>query len=137
MPQGHAENPPTMSPVDPQTMADLTSEFFLQAAEDERLGSRLSLAQTTVQIHFNDDVGVTLWLERKPIEAEPRIVGNAEVEIWGSADKFLEFALGSKHLAMAIMRGEVEYTGPVRKFLRIMPMLRSFDHTSWKRARPE
>ncbi|MBA2348989.1 MAG: SCP2 sterol-binding domain-containing protein [Solirubrobacterales bacterium] len=118
-------------------MAELTSEFFLQAATDERLGSRLALAQTTVHIHFNDDIGVTLRLDKTPIEAEPQIIGTAEVEIWGSADRFLTFALGQTHMSMAIMRGEIEYQGPVRKFLRIMPMLRSFDGSVWKRARPD
>lgn len=126
----------TMTPTDAQTMADQTAEFFLQAAHDERLGDRLSLANTTVHIHFTDTVGVTLRLDTTPIQAEPRIVGTAEVELWGSADKFLSYARGEKHLAMAIMHGDVEWAGPVRKFLRIMPILRSFDFSVWSRATP-
>lgn len=135
MPPGQSETT-TMTPVDPQKMADITAQFFLQAAADERLGSRLALAKTSVHIHFTDDVGVTLLLERSPIEAHPSIVGTAEVELWGSADKFLDFAVGKKHMAMAIMHGDLEYQGPVRKFLRIVPMLRSFDASVWKQARP-
>ncbi|WP_354700595.1 hypothetical protein DSM112329_00876 [Paraconexibacter sp. AEG42_29] len=123
-----------MPPSDPQRVAEQTAEFFLQAAHDERLGDRLSLANTTVHIYFTDTVGVTLRLDSTPIQAEPRIVGNAEIELWGSADKFVSYARGERHLAMAIMHGEVEWTGPVRKFLRIMPILRSFDFTVWSHA---
>lgn len=136
MTEAHRESTATMTPVDPQTMADQTAEFFLQAAHDERLGDRLTLANTTVHIHYTDTVGVTLRLDVQPIEAEPRIIGTAEVELWGSADKFLAYARGEKHLAMAIMHGEVEWTGPVRKFLRIMPILRSFDFSMWSRSTP-
>jgi hypothetical protein len=122
---------PTLAPVDPQHMADQTARFFLQAAHDEHLGDRLSLANTTVHIHFTDTVGVTLRLDSSPIQAEPRIVGEAEIKLWGSADKFLTYARGERHLAMAIMYGEVEWEGPVRKFLRIVPILRSFDFGVW------
>lgn len=122
----------TMTPIDPQSMADKTVEFFLQAAHDEHLGDRLALANTSVHIHFTDDVGLTLRLDSQPISAEPRIVGQAEVELWGSADKFLSYIRGERHLAMAIMHGDIEFAGPVRKFLRIMPILRSFDFTMFK-----
>lgn len=121
----------TMTPIDPQNMADKTVEFFLQAAHDEHLGDRLALANTSVHIHFTDDVGLTLRLDSQPISAEPRIVGQAEVELWGSADKFLSYIRGERHLAMAIMHGDIEFAGPVRKFLRIMPILRSFDFSMW------
>ncbi len=124
----------TMTPIDPQRMADQSAAFFLQAAHDEKLGDRLSLANTTVHIHFTDTVGVTLGLTTTPITAEPRIVGEAEIELWGSADKFLGYARGERHLAMALMHGEVEWSGPVRKFLRIMPILRSFDFSMWSRS---
>lgn len=130
MATGHPAEPHTM--IDAQHMADLTADFFLQASHDEHLGDRLSLADTTVHIHFTDTVGVTLRLDRQPVEAEPRIEGQAEVELWGTPDNFVRYARGEKHLAMGIMRGEVEYAGPVRKFLRIMPILRSFDGSLWK-----
>lgn len=136
MTDAHMETTSTMTPIDPQLMAEQTAQFFLQAAHDEHLGDRLSLADTTVHIHFTDTVGVTLRLDTTPITAEPRIVGEAEVELWGSADKFVSYARGERHLAMAIMYGEVQWAGPVRKFLRIMPILRSFDFSVWTRADP-
>lgn len=127
---------PARTPIDPQKMAEQTADFFLQAAHDEHLGERLSLAATVVHIHYTDDVGVTLWFDRTPIEAEPKIVGTAEVQLWGSADKFWGYVRGERHLAMAIADGEVEFEGPVRKFLRIMPILRSFDFSMWDEQGP-
>lgn len=132
MTAANSEATSTMTPIDPQRMADQMVEFFLQAAHDEHLGDRLSLANTSVHIHFTDDIGLTLRLDSQPITAEPRVVGQAEVELWGSADKFLTFIRGERHLAMAIMHGDIEFAGPVRKFLRIMPILRSFDFSMWK-----
>jgi hypothetical protein len=123
-------------PIDPRLMAELTAAFFLQAADDAQLGSRLALARTTVHIHYTDEVGVTLRLDRTPIEAEPRVVGDVEIEIWGSPESFLDFTFGRRHLAMAVLRGEVEYLGPIRKFLRIVPILRSLDFRIWDELRP-
>lgn len=125
---------PQPTSVSPQVMAELTARFFLQARDHETLGDRIARADTSVHIHFTDTDGVTLRLDRTPIEAEPRIVGHAEVELWGSAEKFLSYARGERHLAMAIMHGEVEWSGPVRKFLRIMPILRAFDGSVWRGA---
>jgi hypothetical protein len=122
-------------PIDPQRMADLTAAFFLQGSQDPRLGERLALGHTTVHIHYADDAGVTLWLDRAPIEATPHIEGTAEIELWGSPELFMSFTLRKKHMAMSIMRGELEYDGPVRKFLRIAPILRSFDFAVWDELR--
>lgn len=124
----------TAPKADPQRVAEQACEFFMQAAHDERLGDRLALAATTVHIYLTDTVGFTLKLDQTPISAEPRIVGNAEVEMWMSADKLVAFFRGERHLAMAIMHGDVEWTGPVRKFLRIIPILRSFDFSVWSNA---
>jgi hypothetical protein len=122
----------TMTQIDPQEMAQRTADFFMQAAHDQRLGERLALAGTTVHIHYTDDVGVTLNLDKSPISAEPRIIGNAEVELWGSPELFVAFVRREKQMAMAINNGELEYRGPVRKFLRIVPILRSFDFGVWR-----
>ncbi len=113
--------------IDPAEMVTRSAKFFGQAATDPRLGERMGLAQTTVHIHFDDSHGITLLLDRQPIGVEDRIVGSAEVELWGSADVWMEFVRREKQLAMAIVDGEVTYRGPVRKFLRVVPILRSFD----------
>lgn len=117
--------------IDDQQMADATAAFFGQATGDGLLSERLQTADTVAQLHFSDQAGVTLWLDRDPPAAEAQIVGQAEVQLWGSAERFLAVARGRDQLAMAIMRGEIEYTGPVRKLLRVMPILRSFDTSVW------
>lgn len=122
----------TMTTIDPQEMARRTAEFFGQASHDPRIGERMALAQTTVHIHYTDDVGVTLNLEKHPISAEPRIIGTAEVELWGTPELFVQFIRREKQMAMAINDGELEYRGPVRKFLRIVPILRALDFDMWR-----
>lgn len=127
-----------MTPIDPQRMADITARFFNTAAHDARLGERLALAETTVHIHYSEHAGVTIDLTRAPISAEPDIVGTAEVELYGTPELFYEIVTRQKQMAMAITRGELAYEGPVRKFLRIVPILRSLDFSMWSEldARP-
>ncbi|WP_372788629.1 SCP2 sterol-binding domain-containing protein [Paraconexibacter sp.] len=118
-------------------MAELTAEFFNGGAHDPLLGERLALAQTTVHIHFSDEAGVTLDLTKAPINAEPRIIGTAEVELFGTPELFVEMVNRQKQMAMAITRGELAYEGPVRKFLRIVPIMRSLDFSMWAELRPD
>jgi hypothetical protein len=125
-----------MTPIDPQRMADITARFFLQAADDPALASRLSLANTTVHVHYTDEVGTTVMLDSDPIRAEAQIVGTAEVELWGDPELFMAFVQREKHMAMAIADGELRYAGPVRKFLRIVPILRALDFDVWSDVRP-
>jgi hypothetical protein len=40
-----------------------------------------------------------------------------------------------KTLAMAIAHGEISYEGPVRKFLRVMPIMRRLNFDSWTGVR--
>jgi hypothetical protein len=95
------------------------------AAHDERLSSVLSRAKTTVRIELADDpeLSATLLLDRDPIEVvhtdEP-----AEVEISIVSVDLARLYSPDFHLAMAISRGRVGYTGPVRKFLQVTPVIR-------------
>lgn len=134
MPAGEMTS--TMTPIDPQRMAVLTAQFFNGGAHDPRLGERLALAQTTVHIHYSDDAGVTLDLTKAPIHAEPQIVGTAEVELYGTPELFIDMVDRKTQMAMAITRGELAYEGPVRKFLRIVPIMRSLDFSMWEELRP-
>jgi hypothetical protein len=128
-----------MVKVNPAEMAALTVEFFNRAAEEPELSERMSFAQTTVQIHFVDgeaDAACTVWLDRTPISAESGLVGEAEIEMFGPAEAWMNMISGSEQLAMTIARGEVTYTGPVRKFLRVVPILRTFDFEMWRHEEP-
>lgn len=111
--------------IDGSQMADLIAAFFMQAARDTTLGQRLAAAGCSVHLHVGGHAGVTLNLERTPISAEPHIVGTADVEIWGSPELFLQFVRRERHIAMAICDGDLTFRGPVRQFLRIVPILRA------------
>jgi hypothetical protein len=116
-------------------MASLTAEFFARAGLESELSERMSFAHTTVHIHFIDgdeEAGCTVWLDRTPISAEVGFIGDVEVELFGSCKAFTDMITGKEAMAMLIARGEVTYTGPVRKFLRVVPILRTFDFAMWR-----
>jgi hypothetical protein len=95
------------------------------AARDERLSRVLARGGTTVRIELADDpeLSTMLLLDRDPIEVidsdEP-----AEVEISIVSVDLARLYSPDFHLAMAIARGRVGYSGPVRKFLRVTPVVR-------------
>lgn len=111
-------------------LPELMVEFFNRAAEDAELSERMSFANTVVHMHFTDLVGenaCTVSLDRDPISAELGAVGSGEVELFGTAQVYQDLFLGSDQLPIAILNGKISYTGPVRKFLRVVPILQSFD----------
>jgi hypothetical protein len=95
------------------------------AAQNERLSRVLARANTSVRIELADEpeLSTTLLLDRNPIEIvqtnEP-----AEVEISIVSVDLARLYSPDFHLAMAIARGRVGYSGPVRKFLRVTPVVR-------------
>jgi hypothetical protein len=99
---------------------------FETAREDDRIGRRLAQAQTTVQVDLADepDLCVTLLLDRSPIEI---LNGEhaSEVEMTLSSVDLDRMWSRDFHLPMAIARGRVGVRGPVRKFLRVMPIVRT------------
>ena len=114
-----------MTVASPKAMASLTAEFFARAGLESELSERMSFAHTTVHIHFIDgdeEAGCTVWLDRTPISAEVGFIGDVEVELFGSCKAFTDMITGKEAMAMLIARGEVTYTGPVRKFLRVVPI---------------
>ena len=95
------------------------------AADDPRLSRTLARANTTVRIELMDDpdLAATLLLDRTPIEVvDGDTRGDVELSI-ASVD-LDRLRSPDFHLAMAIARGRVQYTGSVRKFLRVTPVVR-------------
>jgi putative sterol carrier protein len=105
---------------------DAIVDAIQASRRDEHLGERVAFSRTTVVLHFTDadDVAATLVLERNPLEAVAGEVPNAEVAIHATTAQWDAFWKGELQLAMAIARCEVTYRGPVRKFLRAVPILR-------------
>jgi hypothetical protein len=95
------------------------------AAGDPDLSRRLALAATTVEITLADepDLSVTLRFDRTPIEVVD--AGEApEARIWIASVDLNRIWSKDFHLPMAIAKGRVHVTGPIRKFLRVIPLLR-------------
>jgi phospholipid/cholesterol/gamma-HCH transport system ATP-binding protein len=102
------------------------------AADDPEISRRLALADTRVELILADepDLSLVLLLDRTPIEL-CRGRGNgdhdddAEVKLEIASFDLNHLLSGEFKLAMAIARGRVRASGPVRKFLTIVPILRS------------
>jgi phospholipid/cholesterol/gamma-HCH transport system ATP-binding protein len=95
------------------------------------MSRRLSLADTTVELVLADepDLAVTLLLDRMPVEVVQG-GGQAEVRLDIASFDLSQLWTHEFQLPMAVARGRVRATGPVRKFLRVVPILREI-------ARPE
>jgi hypothetical protein len=92
----------------------------------KELNDRLALAATTITITLADEpaLSTTLMLDRSPIE----IVGgerDSEARIWIASVDLQRIWSIDFHLPMAIAKGRVRIAGPVRKFLQIVPILRT------------
>lgn len=126
--------------TDTANLAELTAAFFNRAGDDAELSERMSFADTVVHIHYTDlPAGrnvCTVWLDRNPIGGEVGAVGDAEVELYAPTSVFMDLFAGKVALPIAIVRGDVEYHGPVRKFLRVVPILSSFDFAMFKSSPP-
>ncbi len=95
------------------------------ASRDPELCRVLARAKTTVRIELADDPGLhaTLLLDRNPIEVADADLP-AEIELTIVSVDLARLYSPDFHLAMAIQRGRVRYSGPVRKFLRVTPVVR-------------
>lgn len=92
-------------------------------ADDSAAGARAALADTTVQIKLSDEYTVTLFLDREPVELDTA-EHDAEIELAMTGRQLEQLIRGELALAMEIAHGRIAYSGPVRKFLRIIPILR-------------
>jgi ABC-type multidrug transport system fused ATPase/permease subunit len=108
-----------------QETLDLAVEWLLDAASDPDLSRRLALAETTVAFVLADepDLGMTLRLDRTPIEVLPKLAGQPDVTLWISTFDLSLLVDGELKLSMAIARGRVRTSGSVRQFLRVVPVL--------------
>lgn len=116
-----------LSPEEVDALVAGLTRVVRAAAADQFIGRRLALAQTTLQVHMVDtdpEVVQTFLLDREPIEVVAGAHGEAEVHLYGGIADVLRFYAGELHLGVGIMRGQLDYTGPVRKVLRVVPILR-------------
>jgi phospholipid/cholesterol/gamma-HCH transport system ATP-binding protein len=92
---------------------------------DPDLAGRLALAGTSVELGSRDstEFAMSAWLtpERVEFGFGPRTGAEVDLSL-GPAD-LSRFCLGQLSLPVAILAGQVEFRGPVRKFLRVAPIV--------------
>ncbi|MCK9250607.1 MAG: SCP2 sterol-binding domain-containing protein [Solirubrobacteraceae bacterium] len=118
-----------------EELVDLLVRFFDGGSHDQELAERVAFANTTMAIHLTDaahEVGCTVHLTGTPIEAVHGIDPNAEIQIYTTTKVMLDVVAGRSAMSMAIAAGDIQYTGPVRKFLRVAPILQRFDFSIWR-----
>ncbi len=110
-----------------ERVLDAFASAIESAADDPELSRRLALADTTVEVVLADepDLSLTLFLDRTPIEVRSGGDDEAEVILQIASFDLAHLVSGEFKLAMAIARGRVRASGPVRKFLSVVPILRS------------
>lgn len=115
-----------------QLTMDSIVAFFGTA--DSKMAHRLGNSHTVIAFHLTDvePIGCTINLDGEPISAKPEIDNGAEVHVWGTTDTISAVFLGRKHMGLSIAKGEITYKGPVRKFLRAVPMMRKLDVSELK-----
>ncbi|MEA2346740.1 MAG: hypothetical protein QOG62_527 [Thermoleophilaceae bacterium] len=113
-----------------EKLMDVLEGFFAAAcAQDERLSRRLTVAETIWTAHITDaDRSFTIYFDRFPIEFRREADPSAEVLLWGTAQDNVDIWTGHTFLGLSIANRILEYEGPVRKILRIVPMLRPLGH---------
>jgi hypothetical protein len=93
---------------------------------DKGLHDRLALASTTLAITLADeaDLSITLLLDRSPVEVVDGFA-DAEAQMWIASVDLPRIWSPDFYLPMAIAKGRIRIAGPVRRFLRIVPILRT------------
>jgi hypothetical protein len=104
-------------------MLATAADALRAGAADPVLGERLARAETTCAMRVGDR-GLTALLDREPIEVVEQVLDHAEVRIEGSEEAWLPVFLNG-NLGIALARGELTWSGPVRKYLRVFPIFRT------------
>ena len=95
---------------------------------EPQIAARVAAAGITVRIDLTDAPGrsVALLLDRMPpvVEDAGPAPGNPTVRLMLDSHELDALLHQGSHLPMAILDGAVTFEGSVRKFLRVMPILR-------------
>lgn len=117
--------------LDDATLLDELHDM-LEAASRGLPSQQPSLAKTTVGVHVRESTDgesyplATLLLDREPAELQPGNGTAPEIEIYFTRKDLSRYVVGDLQIALAMAIGDVGFSGPVRKFLRISPQLRAF-----------
>jgi hypothetical protein len=115
-------------PAFPSPSADAIREAAAQtlcdAAADERLRTSLGVVRATVAIELRGHPDATLVVRMEP-DAIAVLDDDSPTDIRLGMEPIdlHELFAGGLHLPMKIARGQVTYTGQVRRFLRVIAIL--------------
>ena len=100
-------------------------DAFRAIADDREKSKRMADAGLSCALHITDlDIGLTALLDQDPIGVEEHVRPDATARIHGESDAWLPVFLKG-NLGIAIARGELQFDGPVREFLRVFPIFRT------------
>ena len=95
------------------------------AAADERLSARLAVVGATVAIELrgHPDATIVVRMEPDAIAISDGDDERTDIRLVMDPIDLHELFAGGLHLPMKIAREQVTYTGQVRRFLRVIPIL--------------
>jgi putative sterol carrier protein len=102
-------------------------KLFEDLAEDDRLATKFSKANTIVQYQYRDPEST---ITVKLIDGEEGQVDcgatsmDAEVVMTMDADTAHRFWLGKVDVTVALARGQIKAKGPVAKILKLVPLVK-------------
>lgn len=109
---------------DPAAILDAAAATLEEAAADPQRATRLAVVGTTVAFDVRDLPGDPLVVRLGPdAVAVDDAGGPAEIRLELDAVDVHEMFAGGLHLPMKIAAGRVGYEGPVRRFLRVAPVV--------------
>ena len=112
-----------------EALVDRTREIIAGLAADPVLGDRLALADCAAEVHIvgaAEPSSFTLLFDRRPVGFEYGPCPDAVVKLFMTPDTLAAFCAGQLHVPIAISDGLVGYEGPVRKLLRVLPLIRRY-----------
>jgi hypothetical protein len=117
-------------PASAAAIRTAAAETLNDAAADERLSARLAVVGATVAIELrgHPDATLVVRMEHDAIEILDGEEAGTEIRLTMDPIDLHELFAGGLHLPMKIARGQVTYTGQVRRFLRVIAILAHMGH---------
>lgn len=115
--------------ADPREVWESVIDVFEQAADEPKIAEPIGRIEQDVLIRSLDVEGSGLLLVCRDARIEVRDVDGASadhtIEIALATPDLEKLAAGKSRTAMAIADGRATYDGPVRQFLRVLPLVQA------------
>lgn len=108
------------------TPLEAFAEAVARALHDPEFSRRIRSADTSAELIVTDgdrSDALCLLLDRDPPQVVYRCTGSCDARLRVDHEAFDAFIAGEASLAMAIVQGQADFVGPIRRVLRVMPVL--------------